>query len=663
MGLSTGGTYLDINTIVSQLMSVERAPLTAIEKKQTATQSKVSAYGTVKNALSTFQTAVSSLSNLSSFQKVGATASDAGLTVSATSSASAGSYNINVKQLAQAQKLVTAGQASAQESIGAGTITFDFGTITDGTKDSNGKYSGATFTSAGRDSKTVKIDPSNTSLAGIRDAINNAKVGVSATIVNDGGDTPFRLVLTDSTTGKTGSMKISTTGDAALGDLLNHDPSDANGQALMETKSAQDAIFSIDGLSVSKSTNTVTDAIEGVTLNLKKVSDTGSGGTTVDVAMDTTAMAASVTQFVTAYNQLNKTLRDITAYNPDTKVAGALNGDATIRGIQSQLRSVMSGSISNGNSLVSTLAEVGVTLQSGGTLAVNATKLNESLTNDAKGVAGLFATVGSATDSLTSYAGGTSATTPGTYPVVVTRAATQGALMGSSPPGLTVTSGSNDALTFMINGKSAEITLSAGTYTAESLSKEIQSKINGVSSLSSSGISVGVTLENGALAITSKNYGSTSSVQITGGNDPTYFFGSATSTDGEDVAGTINGVTAIGSGQSLTGAAGDRSEGLRITIRGGTGDRGSVNYAQGYASQFSSLLTKLLSDEGSLKSRTDGLSASAKILEKSNTAITSRLAGLEEKYFKQYAALDTMLANMQSTSSYMTQQLAALSSM
>jgi flagellar hook-associated protein 2 len=661
MGLSAGGTYLDINTIVTQLMSVERAPLTAIEKKQSTTQTKVSAYGTVKSALSSFQTAASNLSSLSSFQKVSATSSGTGIVVSANANAAAGSYNIEVKQLAQAQKLATQGQSSSQEAIGSGTITFDFGTITNGTKNSDGKYSGATFTSSGGDLKTVKVDPSNTSLSGIRDAINNAKIGVSATIVNDGGTTPFRLVLTDSATGKAGSMKISTSGDPALGSLLNHNPEDADGQALSETKTAQDAIFTVDGLTVSKSTNTVTDAIDGVTLNLKTTTDAASGGVTIDVASDIAAMAASVNQFVTSYNQLNKTLRDITAYNPDTKVAAALNGDATIRGIQSQIRSVMATPISNGKSLLTSLSQVGVKLQSGGVLAANATKLNEALTSDAKGVAGLFATVGSTTDALTSYVGSTSDTQVGDYSVNVSRLATQGTLTSSTPPGLTVVAGENDTLSFLINGTAADITLSEGTYTADSLTKELQSKINGSNNLSKSGITVSVFLESGNLSITSKTFGSKSSVQLTGGMDPSYFFGAYASLDGKDVAGTINGVAAVGSGQSLTGAKGDKSEGLRVSIKGNTGDRGSVSFTKGYAAQLSNLLSKMLADDGAIKSRTDGLSTTLKTLDKSSASLNTRLSTLQDKYFKQYSTLDSMLGNLQATNSALSQQLAAIS--
>lgn len=664
MGLSTGGVNLDVSTIVSQLMGVERQPLDAITAKQKAVNSKISAYGTIKSALSTFQNAVTNLTKETSFQTLKASSSDASVAISAKPNTTPGNYSIEVLQLAQNQKLASKGLASDQQAVGAGTITFDFGVVSGGTKDVDGKYSGSTFTNSGQASKTVTIAPGNTSMASIRDAINSAKMGVSASIVNDGGDTPYRLLLTDEASGKSNSMRISVTGDQGLQDLISHDPASATvaGQAMSETQNAQDALFKVDGVSISKSSNVVTDAIEGATLTLTKKTSASAGIASISITRDTESITKSVTDFVAAYNQINKSLKDISAYNPTTKVAAALNGDATIRGLQAQLRGIMSSKIENGNSAFNTLAQVGVSLQADGTLSANASKLEDALKKDPTSLSGVFSTVGKPTDALVSYLGASKSTTAGTYAVQITQTAKQGTYDGTAPAGLTVTPGSNDALTVKLNGISTNIVLGAGTYTAATLAKEIQSKINGASAFSSLGTSVVVSESAGKITIASKTYGGASNIEVTGGNDPEYFFGAgAASTPGQDVAGTINGKPALGSGKTLTAATEDASDGIRLSISGDIGARGNVSVSKGYATMFDEILGKMLNESGSINARTTGLNDSLKTLSSNSDRINLRLVSLEKQYRAQYTALDAMLGKMNSTSSYLTQQLAAIS--
>src|SRR5690606_8305659 len=212
-------------------------------------------------------------------------------TVGAANSAVPGSYSLEITQLAQAQKLVTAGQASASSAIGSGTITFELGTISGGTFDAaTGKYTDATFAADGAGSKTVTIGAANNTLAGIRDAINAAKIGVTASIVNDGSDTPYRLALSVTDTGAASSVRISVAGDAALSSLIAHDP--AGSQNLAETVSARNATFEVDGVAITKPKNTVNDVIEGVTLEL--LSTNAGAPTAITVARDSGAIKTSV---------------------------------------------------------------------------------------------------------------------------------------------------------------------------------------------------------------------------------------------------------------------------------------------------------------------------------------------------------------------------------
>lgn len=667
MGISSPGigSGLDVNSLVSQLISVESQPLTLLKKKEATFQSQVSALGQVKSALSSFQSALGSLSKVSTFQAVKATAADTSvLSASADATAAPGSYAIQVSQLAQAQKLVTAGQASTTAPIGTGTLTFDFGTISDVTDASSGVTSKA-FASNGNGTKTVTIDSTHVSLSGIRDAINAASIGVTASIVNDGSATPNRLVLTNTATGAANGMKITVSNPdtGSLADLMSQDPATGGKQAMQQTIAAQDAKFTIDGLSISKPSNHVTDLIQGVSLDLSKT-NTGTP-TTLTIARDTASVSAAVSKFVDAFNAVNKTLTASSSYDASSKTAAPLNGDSTVRSIQSRLRSMLSTSV-QGSGAYSRLADIGVSFQKDGTLAVDSTKLNKALASNFNDVASLFATTGNATDSALNYSGATDAAKPGTYPVQVSHMATQASLAGSYPlaPTTSIAPG-NDSLSVNLNGVSASVKLKADDYTADALAREVQSQINGNSAFSGSGITV--TVNGGKLFFTSNRYGSASSISLSGSaanallgtSDPVDKI--YTGTSGSEVTGTINGVSASGSGQKLTGASGDASEGLSIMITGGTkGDRGTVSYAKGYASQLSELVSNFLDKDGSLTVHTKGINSAISALKKQEDAMSQRLTTREAALRKQYTALDTQLSSMSSMSSYLTQQLAAI---
>ncbi|MDP3668539.1 MAG: flagellar filament capping protein FliD [Telluria sp.] len=673
MGLSSAGigSNLDVEGIVSKLMSVEQQPLLKLAKQETSYQIKLSGFGTLKGALSQFQSAVRGLSDISKFQGMRSSTSDASVaSVSSTSAATPGAYSLKVTQLAQTQKLVAGGTASDSAPIGKGVISFDFGTITDpGTtyNSTTGKYGvGTTFQTGGTGIKTVTIDDTNNSLAGIRDAINKAAIGVTATIVNDGGaSTPYRLALTSNVSGVEKSMKISvanTAPDTGLSALLNHDP--AAVQGLSQTSTAQNALFTVDGILVSKASNKVSDVIDGVTLNLLKESPTTA--TTITVERDTTAVTASVNAFVKAYNDISQTLRDAAAYNATTKTAAILNGEASVRSIESQVRSVLMAPVAGGASAFSRLSEIGVTMQKDGLLAVDSTKLSTAMSSNFADFAGLFAAAGKSSDSLVSYSSASAATKPGAYALEVTRMASKGSSAGTAPvTSLNITS-SNNTLDVLLDGVSATITLTAKIYgSASELAAEIQSKVNGVAAFSAAGSAVAVSESTGTLTVTSNRYGSASAFSISGGSGMANLnFASSGSSvlGGLDVAGTINGAAATGSGQILTGAAGGDTAGLAITIDGGsTGSRGTVNFSRGYAYQLDKLSTSLLASDGPLTARTNGLDASIKSLTKSKEALGLRLGTIEKRLRAQFTALDLVISRMNSTNSFLTQQLDQLS--
>lgn len=374
---------IDVDAIVNGLMSVERIPIDNLTTKETSYQSKLTALGSFKSKMATLQTAAQNLgsSSTSTLLAVKATSSDTSVvTASAGSTAVAGSHSISVTTLAQAQKLVAAGRTSSTAAIGDGTstvVTFDFGTITGGTL-TNGIYSGASFAPGGT-TANITINSSNNTLEGIRDAINAGDFGVTASIVNDGSIAPYRLALSSDASGASNSIRISTDGaNAAITSLLAHNP--AGTQNLAETVTAKNALFSVDGISISKTSNTVTDAIEGVTLTLAKESATA----TLTLARDTTAVSTAVSSFVTAYNDLYTSMKNSFAY----KSGSALAGDPILRTLQSEMRSIVATAASGGT--LTNLFDVGVSAKSDGTLQFDSSKLNSAIASSFSDVAALF---------------------------------------------------------------------------------------------------------------------------------------------------------------------------------------------------------------------------------------------------------------------------------
>lgn len=652
------GSGLDVNGIIGQLMAAERQPLAALAKQEAAYNQKLSAYGQVRSALASFQTALKDLASGSKFQALSATSSDtAVLTASASGKATPASYQVEVKQLAQQHKLASAGFASTDDLVGSGTLTIQFGSYDSGTN---------TFTAnADKAAQSLTIDPANQTLAGIRDAINAANAGVTATIVNDGSAAGNRLVLTSADSGAANSLKISVTDDdgnatdASGLSALAYDPTAAagSGKNLSQKAEALDALLDIDGIAVKQSTNMVKDAIDGVTLNLAQ---TNVGEKlTLAVSRDTKAVTAAVEAFVKAYNGASGTLKSLTAFNGAGEKNGVLLGDATARAIQTQLRGMLNTAVESGGSLT-TLSQIGVSFGSDGTLSLDSAKLNTAIDSNFDGIAALFAKAGKTTDSLVSYSASSSKTQAGSYAVEVTQLATRGATQASQIADLIVNAGVNDQLDLSVDGKVISVTLAAASYgSAAALAAEIQSKVNGAMGAAGS---VLVTENAGVLSVTSARYGSASQASVTGGNAMASLFGgSPVVSSGVDAAGTINGVAATGNGQILTGATGNASEGLALRIAGGAlGARGSITYSTGYAYQLGQYLDAALGDDGGLKARTEGIDGALKRLDQREQQLETRLAQIEKRYRAQFTALDAMLSNMNNTSSFLTQQLANL---
>ena len=653
------GSSLDVNGLVTQLMAAEQQPLNALATKEAKYRSQLTAYGSLKGALSSLQSSVATLTNPAKFSAVSASIADTTLaSVSASSSAMPGSYSINVTQLAQSQKLQSTAFAATSTTIGTGTLNISFGTYTD-------DLTGFTINSS-KASKSITIGASQSSLSGVRDAINAANVGISANIIND-GTYGNRLVITSTDSGASNALKItvadssdgSNTDNAGLSQLA-YDGTLTSHMTQSDGMGPKDALLTIDGIEIKKPSNSIADAVTGMTVNLLKT-----GTTNLTVNYDTKIIQSTIQTFVDSYNTLNTTINKLSNYDAANNTASVLTGDSTLQSLKSQLRQVFNAALSTAGGGLTTLSDIGITFQRSGSLALDSTKLNTILKNSSKDVSTLFAALGKPSDSLIRFDKSTIDTKNGIYAVNVSRLATQGNAVGTAQgSSVAITTDLNDTLTLTVNGKTVTVKLAAGSYTtANNLAAEVQSKINGASVLSSSNTSVTVSATlGGELTIRSNHYGSNSIVSnITGSASPT-ILGMVDYTNGSglDAMGTIGSASATGSGQILTGNI-KSNKGLSVSILGGTlGDRGTVHFARGYAYNLNNLLTNMLDSDNLIGSRVSGINTSIKEIGKDREQVNLHLATIEKRYRTQFTALDQMLSGMSQTSNFLTQQLANL---
>jgi flagellar hook-associated protein 2 len=360
------GSGLDINGIISTLMQVEAQPLTALQTKEASYQAKLSAFGSLKGALSSLQTAAQTLKNTTTFTGKSASVSDSTvLTTSASSTTAAGSYSISVTQIAKFHAVRSnTNYAATTDTLNTGTLSIAVGSGT---------------------AVNVAIDSGNNTLAGISAAINAANAGVTASVINDG--TANRLVLASKTSGSAGAITVAVTDSGSGG---THALSGLASASLVTTQTADDANLTINGLAITRSSNTITDAVNGLTLNLLKGTVATPGTATVTVAQNTAAVTAAVSAFVKAYNDAVGSIKALTAYDAANKRASVLTGDSTARSIQSQLSNLVQTSVTGIAGGISRLSDIGITVQKDGTLATDSSKLSAALADTTKDVNSLF---------------------------------------------------------------------------------------------------------------------------------------------------------------------------------------------------------------------------------------------------------------------------------
>lgn len=387
------GSGLNVESLVTGLMSVEKQPLSRLQTQQSSYQSKISAIGTLKSALSSLQAAAKALTPTTgqtataSFSAYKATFADSTIaSATASNSAVAGTYAIDVTSLATNQRL------ALNTTYTAGATALDFGSDSSRT---------LTLTLASGTTSTITLDSSQNTLTAVRDAINNANAGASASIVTDTNGKQ-NLLLT-ATTGGTAST-VTLGGTATFVNPANPGTPVAAGSAFTQTLAATDAVVKIQGVSIATKGNTITSALDGIDLTVNKT-----GSTTLTVTRDTSDLKDKLNTFITAYNNLNSSIKSLGAYDPTSKTSAILNGDASLRTIQSQVRSALTSTpASLSGSAYQTLSSLGVSFQSDGSLKVDSTKFDKAASTDFSAVATAIGAYGSALKTTTTDLLGTS---------------------------------------------------------------------------------------------------------------------------------------------------------------------------------------------------------------------------------------------------------------
>jgi len=368
--ITSAGGVLDVNNLVSQLVSAESAQRMApITRNEVAATTQISAVGTMKGALAAFKSALDPLKTTDVFMARKATSADTDyFTVSAKPTAATGAYDVEVIALAKAHQLASNGFPSGSTSpVGDGTLTI----------------------TVGGESFDVEIGSDKNTLADIRDAINADadNKGVQATLLNTASGT--RLVLTSNKTGADHAISVSTAGgDGGLAQLTYDPNGTKNLTELAPAQNARIRLASSDDFALESPTNVFEDAIDGVTITAKKATKADEP-VSLDVAFDSAGVTSNIQKFVTEYNKMQSALAKLRSYNPETKVAGALIGDSLLRGIEEQVRRGLSEPVDISGAYT-TLASIGIKTTVSGALELDAEKLKSAINADAEGVASLF---------------------------------------------------------------------------------------------------------------------------------------------------------------------------------------------------------------------------------------------------------------------------------
>lgn len=653
IGALGSGSGIDSNKLADQL--TEASKLVQSQKltsKKTLLQTQISDYGLLRSSLAKLETAAAALGSADTFNAKALSVPDTKLLgiTKLDSKAVAGSYQLKVLQTAQAQSLSSGSFSSTSSPVGKGTLVIRLGDWA-----SDGSSFGVDSTKTGA---TITIDDTNNSLTGLRDAINKENFGVTATIVSDGGG--YKLLLTASTGAKNEIEVVATEDSGSLG--LAAFNFNETSRSLAQQQEGRDALISINGLQVSRESNHVTDVIDGLEFDL--FASSSSETINLIISEDKSVAEKTIRDFVAAYNTFKAETELLVGYNPELEENGSLNKDPLAKNLMQNIRSALTSAVPGLTDGFANLSSLGIRTEIDGTLKIyeeEKTGFRAAIDENFDFVRDLFIPKASSSSPGIEVTKFTARSQPGSYEVVITQQPSKGTLTTTDPVDLAaIGSGTKDySFSFQLNGVASNaISLPDGKqYTSGAeLAADLQSLINLDANLKAAKASVSVAFEGGKLVFTSATYGATSTVNFTAVSaDMLADFGltnGAVVTSGTDVAGTIDGVEAFGSGNILLPAIGSKAEGLSMLVEPGTTST-TLKFTRGFAGGLSSLVNEFLKTSGLISEREKNIGKDIERVEKDEEALNRRSEAYRARLMAQFQAMEAIVRSLNTTGGFL----------
>lgn len=629
---------MSTDAIIAKIMDVARQPVTDMTNKQTGLNQQLAAWRECNTRLLALQTSASAISNPSTFASNAVTSSDEGLlTGTAQPSAAAGTYYIKVTSRAQTQQLSSQGFADMTDAVGTGTVHIS---IADGS------------------AFDVTIGDSNNSLAGLRDAINKAGKGVSAAIVNTGdADKPYRLLITSKGSGEKNAMTI--TSDSESPDKVAID------QVVQAATDATLELGSGAGLiRVKKSTNTMTDVIPGVTLNIRDFDATRA--VTLQVGPDVEAIQKKIDDFVTQYNNVIDFFSSQFKFDMQANSQGVLFGDYQLQIIQTDLSSALSSPASAASQQLKVLSQIGITMGTDGKLAVDDSKLDDVIKSNLAQMNTLFSVGFDSPDANVSFLASTenTKTSPSAgYEVSVTTPASRAR----------ITSGTEQSGALL---QSETLTLNGSTITLDEgmTQDQVIARINensgktGVKAMATGADGTG---SGNFLTLQQASYGADHEVKVqssvvSGSGNASGIGNVELTAAGQDMVGTINGVEAKANGQFLTaqpGAAGNNpAQGLCLRIDSAVPTTTTVRFSKGVGLMVRDLVSNVTALKGGVTTAQHTINTEIADVKKQIEDMNKRLDDKQQRLYNQFNAMETALGKLQQQGQAITSLIGSLNS-
>ena len=654
--ISSLGAGSGINTsgLVSQLVEVERAPTeNRLNSRETKLEAQISAYGTLKSAFSEFQSLLAPLANNDTFQARSVAIPDTDILTanSLAPGAQAGTYQIEVKDIAQAQSLAMGTTTDAQAAIGiAGTLDIRFGewTYTD---------IPPTFAQNGdKDALSIVVTATDT-LESLADKINDNDQGLQASVLNVDGQ--YQLLIT-TPSGASNAVEITSTGDAGLSAFEFTGESTVD---VTETQQGADAWIKVNGLDVYREQNEIDDVIQGFNFTLNKSS---TEKLTFTVEADSDVPKQAVRDFIDGYNTLFATLNNLTGYSEDednNRVRGDLATDGSAKALISQLRSMISLPVGGIDTSFNTLSAVGVKTNLDGTLGIDDEQFNTAFSDNFEKVEALFARTAQSANPYVDVGVGSAvrSATSGSYAVQVTTDPSSGSATGNSIAlaGLVFpfTATTDHNFKVQVDGVETETLTLSGTFgSGEELAAALQSLINGDPNISETGARVDVSFDGDVFIFESRSFGDSSKVSFTEFGLSIADLGieaGLTETIGVDVAGTIDGVAGFGTGEVLLPDLDSNAYGLNFTVREGAAAVGAstFDFSRGFAGELNRMISDFLANSGPISSRESSLRDQLDDVSDDRERLERRMEAYEERISAQFLAMEQIISSLNTTGS------------